>query len=96
MNGITEKQARYSMGLWEASAYSSTSGSNIPRTVLLVNANSTPADLKFDPGVKSKVCTIATPPDRLSHDRKLEITKTMVQDAKDHHKFLPSILGIGE
>ena len=82
-------------GIWEASAYSSSTASNRPRTVLMVNANSTPDEIKFAPGVKSKVSTLATPPDRLSHDRKMALTKKMVEDAKEHHIFLPSILGLG-
>ena len=42
-------------GIWEGSSWSSKAGSFAPRTALLVNANATPADIKFEPGVKSKV-----------------------------------------
>ena len=82
-------------GIWESSAYSSVVASNKPRTVLMVNANSTPDDIKFDPGVRSKVAVIATPPDRLSHANKLAKTKNMVKHAKEDHQYLPSILGFG-
>jgi hypothetical protein len=82
-------------GIWEKSAWSSKMGANKPTTVLMVNANATPDDLKFEHGVRSKVSMIATSPDRLSHDRKLAITRQMVKDAKDNHVYLPSILGIG-
>ena len=83
-------------GVWEAGSYSSKSASNRPRTVLIVNANSTPEDIKFDRGVKSKVSCIATPQDRLSHPQKLAITKQMVKDAKENHVQLPGILGYGK
>jgi hypothetical protein len=61
----------------------------------MVNANTTPDDIKFEHGVKSKVSVISTPTDRLSHGRKLAITKQMVQEAKANHIWLPSILGLG-
>ena len=83
-------------GIWESSAYSSVVASNKPRTVLMVNANATPNDIKFDPGVRSKVSVVATPPDRLSHVHKLAKTKNLVKGAKGDHPYLPSVLGFGK
>ena len=83
-------------GIWESSAYSSVVASNKPRTVLMVNANATPDNIKFDPGVRSKVSVVATPPDRLSHVHKLAKTKNLVKGAKGDHPYLPSVLGFGK
>ena len=44
-------------GLWECSSWSGAISAK-PRTALLCNANATPDQIKFDPGVKSKVCTV--------------------------------------
>ena len=62
----------------------------------MVNANATPNDIKFDPGVRSKVSVVATPPDRLSHVHKLAKTKNLVKGAKGDHPYLPSVLGFGK
>ena len=45
-NGVT--------GIWECSSWSGAVSAK-PRTALLVNANATPDQIKFDPGVRSKV-----------------------------------------
>ena len=42
-----------------------------------------------------QVSFLNTGPDRLDHENKLEITKKIVTEAKESHKFLPSIIGIG-
>ena len=42
-------------GIWEGSSWSSRSVTYTPRTTLMVNANATPDDIKYEPGVKSKV-----------------------------------------
>ena len=82
-------------GVWDGGSWSTRSGEETPSTVLLVNANATPGQLKFEPGAESKVCTISTPTDRLHHEKKLQITKQMVAKAKASHVYLPSVLGLG-
>ena len=82
-------------GIWDGGSWSTRGGDAVPRTVILVNANATPNDLKFEPGVESKVCIVSTPTERLQHERKLEITKQMVVKAKANHVYLPSLLGLG-
>ena len=82
-------------GIWDGGSWSVRGGEATPRTVLLVNANATPDELKFEPGVESKVCIISTPTERLQHGRKMELTKQMVIKAKASHVYLPFVLGLG-
>ena len=49
-------------------------GDPTPKTVLSVNANATPKDLKFEPAVESKVCIVSTPL-KLEHEKKIQHTK---------------------
>ena len=82
-------------GIWEGGAWSSRTGDAVPRTVLMVNANASPKNLKFEPAVRSKVSMIRSPIQSLKHKRKLSLTKEMVKEAKINHPQLPSILGLG-
>ena len=82
-------------GVWDGGSYSTTQAGYPPRTVLMVNANSTPDDLKLESGVRSKVSIITTPIDRLVHRHKLQKTKQLVKEAQGDHVFFPSVLGLG-
>ena len=81
--------------MWDRGAWSTREGEFFPCTALLVNANATKEDLKLEEAIESKVCFIHTPTQRLIHERKMQITKQMVADAKANHVYLPSVLGLG-
>ena len=84
--------------VWEANGKTVNKVKRVPRTTMFVSANLTVKEVekKLPKAVRSKVCLLYTGEKSLQHDNLSEFCSGMVQAARELHKFLPSLVGLGK
>ena len=79
--------------VWEANGRSG----KIPKTTLFLSANLTTTEVekKLTKAVRSKLALLHTGEKSLQHDNITGLCKEVIETAREVHRYLPSLVGLG-